>query len=86
MKISTITLTNYGNQPSGTISFYDLSGIALNMPLTREVAEKLMSVGYELFRENQQAMADQLANLTPAPLIGYDTSKTIEGDGDEIPF
>lgn len=82
-KITSISLSCYGENASGSFVLYCSDGTTMTIPLTPESAEKLMKVGLDEFVKKQQQMAQALSDIKPVALLGYDESKTID---DENPF
>lgn len=86
-RISSLSMTNYSYapQPSGSIQFDDGEGNTATFKLTPEDAENLLEVAMQIADRHRKAMAKAIIEAEFQPLLGYDSSKTIEAD-DDSPF
>lgn len=81
--ISSISISNWGGgKPSGSFNFsFDGGNTTYN--LDKEDCERIFAVAISIIEKKKTAIAQALLD-TPSPtLLGYDESKTIDG---EIPF
>lgn len=81
--ISSLSIANYGGtNPTGSFNF-SFDGGNTSYTLDKEDVEKILAVAYDLINRKKQAIANALLSVETPPLIGYDSSRTIDN---EIPF
>lgn len=81
--ISSLSIANYGgSHPSGSFQF-SFDGGSASYTLDKEDVEKIFAVAYDLINRKKQAIANALLSVETPPLLGYDSSRTIDN---ETPF
>lgn len=84
--IASLNISNYGSRnPHGSITVTTDYG-SLNIQLDKEDAEKIFEIAYKIIEDKIPSMAKAVAETQLQPLLGYDSSKTIDTDDEEIPF
>lgn len=82
-KITHVSITQYGSTPSGNASI-SFDGGTMSLELDKEICEKVFAIINNHMAAKKAEMANAIHNIAPMPLLGYDSSRTI--DNDEMPF
>lgn len=81
--ISNLSIQNWGGRsPSGSFSF-QFEGGNTTYNLSKEDCEAIFAVAISIIERKKAAIAQALLDVPSPTLLGYDESKTVDG---EIPF